>query len=353
MGPFSVVLVPRNASWDMHTHGADFYGALGQVTEFLSADTHVPSKLMISPALVQGRRVSHALSRELLNPRSALCAVERDVCAMYEYAYQRAVNVEHGSDAVIIQVIPDFSTFSPLGMDFVRAAHKSIDAHPMEAFHVLLCGIEVDMVADIDEGLGTFPIILAVTTMVIFTFIGVGFQSAFVPVRLSLTVVFPLATVYGLAVLVYQDGLLDWTGVRAVSKSQSGSFFWIIPILTLFISIGLVLDYDVFIVHRILEHRSAGYDVQASIIKAVWEVNSTIVVAGLIMCAVFSGLLLSSEVSMDQFGWLMSTSVLCDTFIVQTLLVPAIMSLGDRLSWWPRKMPLENLITLDDEEFED
>jgi uncharacterized membrane protein YdfJ with MMPL/SSD domain len=86
-------------------------------------------------------------------------------------------------------------------------------------------------------------------------------------------------------------------------------------------------------------------------VKATWEVQSTIVSAGLIMASVFGGLLLSDETAIDQFGFLLCFSVLVDTFVVQCFLIGPILSLGDGFSWWPRTMPSEKLITLADEEF--
>ena len=87
-------------------------------------------------------------------------------------------------------------------------------------------------------------------------------------------------------------------------------------------SLGLTLDYDVFVISRIIEHRADGYEIRAAIIKGVWEVTSTICTAGLIMAAVFSGLLLGDSTCLIQFGFLLCTGVLVDTFIVQSLLVP-------------------------------
>jgi len=114
---------------------------------------------------------------------------------------------------------------------------------------------------------------------------------------------------------------------------------------------GLCLDYDTFLGLRILEHRIHGYSIQAAIIKSIWEVNSQIVAAGTIMAIVFAGLLTGDSLSVNEFGFLLCTSVLVDTFIVQTLLVPAIFSFGDSFLWWPRRLVSEGLITLDDAEF--
>jgi len=113
-----------------------------------------------------------------------------------------------------------------------------------------------------------------------------------------------------------------------------------------------VLDYDVFTAHRIFELRSAGFELRAAIVKGLWETQSTVFVAGLIMASVFTGLLLSSETAVNQFGFLLLFGVLFDTFVVQALLFPAIISLNfGRLAWWPRRMPEHDLVTLDDDEF--
>ena len=92
---------------------------------------------------------------------------------------------------------------------------------------------------------------------------------------------------------------------------------------------------------------------QAAIIKGVWETNSTITVAGLIMAAVFGGMLLSNQIAVNQFGFLLCFSVIFDTFVVQSMLMPAILSLNfAKYAWFPRKLPEENLITLSDDEFQ-
>jgi uncharacterized membrane protein YdfJ with MMPL/SSD domain len=107
-------------------------------------------------------------------------------------------------------------------------------------------------------------------------------------------------------------------------------------------ALGLTIDYDVFSFSRIYEHRADGYEIRAAIIKAVWEVSSTICVAGLIMASVFSGLLLGSSTTVNQFGFLLCTSVLVDTFIVQSLLVPGEFSLV--LEWNTKLTNLKHIV---------
>jgi len=115
--------------------------------------------------------------------------------------------------------------------------------------------------------------------------------------------------------------------------------------------VGLALDYDVLLISRIMEHRQNGYDVHAATCKAVCETGGTISAAGLIMVLAFSGLLLSDQAIMNACGFILTCAILFDTFVVNTVLVPAIISLGDKVAWFPTRMPHENLKGLDCGEF--
>ena len=42
---------------------------------------------------------------------------------------------------------------------------------------------------------------------------------------------------------------------------------------------------------------------------------------------------------MTEFGFILTFAVLVDTFIIRTILVPAIMSIADKWNWWPGKKP--------------
>ncbi len=72
------------------------------------------------------------------------------------------------------------------------------------------------------------------------------------------------------------------------------------------------------------------------------------------MAISFSGLMLSAELVLNEFGFMLCLAVLIDTFVIRSLLVPALLALvGDR-HWWPSNMPPPHKADLDvDDEDED
>jgi RND superfamily putative drug exporter len=67
--------------------------------------------------------------------------------------------------------------------------------------------------------------------------------------------------------------------------------------------------------------------------------SGTITTAGLIMTIAFSSLLASSTAVLNQWGFMLVVASLYDTFVVRTLLVPALMFCFVEANWWPGRVP--------------
>jgi len=183
------------------------------------------------------------------------------------------------------------------------------------------------------------PVVL-ITLFVVFSVIAIRYRAALVPVKLFFTIALPIVSVLGTGAFVFQDGILNWTGIP--SLQSQGGLVWINPVACTFMLIGFALDYDIFLFSRIYADRKEGrfLDDKEAIIHAVAVTGPVITTAGCIMALAFSGMVVqSTNPFLCQMGFTMIFGILVDTFIVRTLLVPAFLSMAGSYNWWPGKMP--------------
>ncbi|MCG3258345.1 MAG: MMPL family transporter [Candidatus Heimdallarchaeota archaeon] len=182
-----------------------------------------------------------------------------------------------------------------------------------------------------------FPAMVVTIVIVVYIFIAIMFKSVFIPLRLILTIGLTMGWIFGFAVLIFEKNIFDWVAPGILGSVNA--LYWIVPILSFTVVLGLGLDYDIFLLSRISEYRRKGYSDKASILKGVHKTGGIISAAGVIMAIAFSGLMLSSLQVMNQFGFILCFAVLIDTFVIRTILVPAIMSIAEKWNWWPTKVP--------------
>eukprot|EP00928_Gymnodinium_smaydae_P044385 TRINITY_DN29612_c0_g1_i1.p1 TRINITY_DN29612_c0_g1~~TRINITY_DN29612_c0_g1_i1.p1 ORF type:complete len:833 (-),score=136.68 TRINITY_DN29612_c0_g1_i1:361-2775(-) len=259
---------------------------------------------------------------------------------IYEWAWHQSVNPQNTSS--LLTALPPYDTFSNQAKSLVANARKSADAFNLRnpgfvatCYHPM--GVEIDAEALTAR---RFPWVITVTVAVVFSAIGVRYRAALVPIKLLFTIALPILFVLGCGVLVFQDGWLNWT--RIPSLQSQGGLVWINPVACSFMLIGFALDYDLFLFSRIYDERKRGrfLEDRAAIIHSVAATGPVITTAGIIMALAFSGMVVQHDNPfLCQMGFTMILGVLVDTFVVRTLLVPALLSMAGRFNWWPGKMP--------------
>ncbi|CAK0792746.1 unnamed protein product [Prorocentrum cordatum] len=105
---------------------------------------------------------------------------------------------------------------------------------------------------------------LAVIVTIIVFLVYYAFKSVMVPIRLAVALVFTLVATYGTGVIIYQTPLLHpWFPFL---RDFNGISYEVIPHVT-GIAISLGLDYDIFLVSRVVEFRMSRYTDRASIFR--------------------------------------------------------------------------------------
>jgi RND superfamily putative drug exporter len=109
------------------------------------------------------------------------------------------------------------------------------------------------------------------------------------------------------------------------------------PTLPLFCFVFLValgVDYNIFLMHRVREEALKG-GTRQGMVRGLAVTGGVITSAGIVLAGTFSALAVLPLVFLTEIGFTIAFGVLLDTFIVRSLLVPALVfELGPRI-WWP------------------
>mmetsp|Transcript_3702 Transcript_3702/g.5735 ORF Transcript_3702/g.5735 Transcript_3702/m.5735 type:complete len:898 (+) Transcript_3702:208-2901(+) len=310
-----------------------FFNTSAKIAELIIERSEVSSSEITAVSYPNGAYLSWAAaSFALSNP---------SLSGPYPAYFNSSTNEDFS--AALITISTPFSPFGDKMKGFTKTVRGVLNDGGLPGeYQYYFAGAAVWMVDVTNLTFELFPYIILATVLAIFFMISFLLMSAFIPIRYALTLVFPLSFIFGVAVLIYQKGVLNglnWAAVGGVD-----AMYWLSPIITFPICTGLALDYDIFLMCRVAEYRLEGYTNRASILKAVHETGGIITAAGIIMAIAFGGMLFSTTDTLNQIAWILFSSVLFDTFVVRTVLVPAVLTLAARVNWWPRKVPQGKLM---------
>ena len=101
--------------------------------------------------------------------------------------------------------------------------------------------------------------------------------------------------------------------------------------------VSLGIDYNVFLAARTRE-AAEDVDMETATLTALTKTGTVITSAGAVLAATFAVLATQPIVYVTQLGFTVAFGVLLDTFVVRTILVPALFVwLGDK-TWWPSRL---------------
>src|SRR5579863_4025109 len=159
-----------------------------------------------------------------------------------------------------------------------------------------------------------------------------GFRSLFAAVKAVTLNLLSVAASFGALVLVFQDGYgSSLLGVRA----GTGSVFPIVPIVAFAIVFGLSMDYEVFLVARVLEARMSGLSEMDAIPEGLARTAGLITSAAAIMIVVFAAFTFGDFLVVKMIGFTLAIAVLIDATLVRMVIGPALLRIAGDWNWWP------------------
>ena len=159
-----------------------------------------------------------------------------------------------------------------------------------------------------------------------------GFRSIFAAVKAIALNLFSVAAAFGALVVVIQDGHgSKFLGVPA----GTGSVFPLVPIVAFAIVFGLSMDYEVFLVARVLEARRSGLSEMDAIPEGMARTAGLITSAAAIMIVVFAAFTFGDFLVVKMIGFTLAIAVLIDATLVRIVIGPALLRLAGDWNWWP------------------
>ncbi|MEU0696791.1 MMPL family transporter [Streptomyces niveus] len=213
----------------------------------------------------------------------------------------------------------------------IRAERAGLEDGTGATFEVTgSTAMDIDVATALQDALVPYLIVIIALALVLLL---VVFRSVLVPVKAAFGYLLSVLASLGAVVAVFQWG---W-GAELLGVEQTGPIMSLMPIFLVGIVFGLAMDYEVFLVARMREAYVHG-DRPAQAVVSGFRHNARVVVAAaVIMIAVFSGFIGSTESMIKTVGFGLAIAVLFDAFLVRMTIVPAVLAiLGDKAWWLPR-----------------
>jgi putative drug exporter of the RND superfamily len=181
--------------------------------------------------------------------------------------------------------------------------------------------VQVDFNAAAQRDRLAMPLLLLVVLLVLVLLL----RALIVPLLLVATVVLSFFAAIGVSGVVFHD-LLGFPGVDSTYPLHAFVFL-----------VALGVDYNIFLMTRAREE-TIRVGARQGTLRGLALTGGVITSAGIVLAATFSALALIPLVLLVELAFTVAFGVLLDTFVVRSLLVPALVVDIGRRVWWPSRL---------------
>jgi putative drug exporter of the RND superfamily len=168
-------------------------------------------------------------------------------------------------------------------------------------------------------------LIVPVAIVVVFLILVLLLRALVAPLLLMGTVVLSFAASLGVGAVVF-DVIFGFPG-----SDPS------LPLFAFIFLVALGIDYNIFLMARVREE-TERHGTREGMLRGLAVTGGVITSAGIVLAGTFSVLGVLPLVFLTQIGFVVAFGVLLDTFIVRSVLVPALaFEIGPKI-WWPSKL---------------
>lgn len=162
------------------------------------------------------------------------------------------------------------------------------------------------------------PVALAVVLLILMLLL----RALIAPLLLIVTVVLSFGAALGVSVIVWKEVF----GFAGTDPS--------IPLYAFVFLVALGIDYNIFLMARVREE-ALVHGTRPGMVRGLAATGGVITSAGIVLAGTFAVLGILPLVFLTEIGFAVAFGVLLDTFVVRSILVPALTLDAGRRVWWP------------------
>jgi RND superfamily putative drug exporter len=174
------------------------------------------------------------------------------------------------------------------------------------------------------------PLVYAVVLSIGFILLVALLRAPLISAAAVLLNLFATAGAFGIARLVFQEGLLD-----GVLRFESQGFLdaWA-PVFFFGLIFALAMDYTVFLLATVRERFEQTGDARRAAVEGLAQTGRIINAAAGVMVVVFLTFALAGPIPLKEMGLILAVAVLLDALLIRLVLLPVLLRLLGAHAWW-------------------
>ncbi|WP_444662351.1 MMPL family transporter [Cellulomonas sp. CW35] len=223
---------------------------------------------------------------------------------------------------VRLDVSTDAPSDSRAAQDTVRDVRTAVHDVAPDA---LVGGAAAETVDSVDAAQRDLRVIVPVVLVVIVLILTLLLRAVTAALVLLLANVLSFAATLGVAAILFEH-VFDYPGADPT-----------VPLFAFVFLVALGVDYSIFLMTRVREE-SLRDGTRVGVVRGLAVTGGVITSAGVVLATTFAALAVIPLLFLAQLAFLVAFGVLLDTFVVRTLLVPALVHDLDHRTWWPSRL---------------
>jgi putative drug exporter of the RND superfamily len=227
--------------------------------------------------------------------------------------------VAQGDQGVLVQATLELPPYSTEAFDLIEPIRERAQAAAPDT----LVGGPTAVEFDVREAAAwDSAVIPPIVLVVVFLILVLLLRAVVAPLILIGTVILSFLAALGVGYFAF-DVIFDFPG-----SDPS------LPLFAFVFLVALGVDYNIFLVARAREE-TLKHGTRDGILRALAVTGGVITSAGIVLAGTFSVLAVLPLVFLTEIGFVVAFGVLLDTFLVRSVLVPALVLETGPKVWWP------------------